>query len=53
LAGHAIEKRRPALADNFFQIFIAPLFLVAEIFFFLGFRKDLEKEIENQSHQHD
>jgi uncharacterized membrane protein YGL010W len=53
LAGHAIEKRRPAFADNFFQIFIAPLFLVAEIFFVLGFRKDLEKEIENQSHQHE
>lgn len=45
-AGHAIEGRRPALADNLFQIFIAPIFLVAELFFALGFRRDVRKKLE-------
>jgi uncharacterized membrane protein YGL010W len=44
LAGHAIEGRRPALADNFLQIFNAPLFLAAEVLFLLGFRQDLREE---------
>jgi uncharacterized membrane protein YGL010W len=41
LAGHAIEGRRPALADNILQIFNAPLFLVVEVLLLLGFRKEL------------
>jgi uncharacterized membrane protein YGL010W len=41
LVGHAIEGRRPALADNLLQIFNAPLFLTAEVAFFLGYRQDL------------
>jgi len=41
LAGHAIEGKRPALADNVMQIFNAPLFLTVEVMFLLGFRKDL------------
>ncbi|HZF20148.1 MAG TPA: Mpo1-like protein, partial [Burkholderiales bacterium] len=45
-AGHAIEGRRPALTDNLFQIFIAPIFLVAELFFALGFRRDVRKKVE-------
>jgi uncharacterized membrane protein YGL010W len=45
-AGHALEGRRPALADNLFQIFIAPIFLVAELFFALGFRRDVRKKVE-------
>lgn len=45
--GHGVwEKRRPALVDNGFQIFIAPMFLVAETFFAAGFRKDLEERVE-------
>jgi uncharacterized membrane protein YGL010W len=43
LAGHAIEGRRPALADNFLQIFNAPLFLTAEVLLLLGFRTDLHE----------
>lgn len=46
LAGHAFEGRRPALADNLFQIFIAPIFLVAELFFALGLKRDVRKKIE-------
>jgi uncharacterized membrane protein YGL010W len=41
LLGHAIEGRRPALADNVLQIFNAPLFLTAEVAFLLGLRQDL------------
>jgi uncharacterized membrane protein YGL010W len=42
LAGHAIEGKRPALADNVMQIFNAPLFLTVEVMLHLGFRKDLQ-----------
>lgn len=38
LIGHAIEGRRPALADNFMQIFNAPLFLTTEVMEGLGYR---------------
>jgi len=48
LAGHALEGRRPALADNLFQIFIAPIFLVAELFFALGLKRDVLKKIETR-----
>ena len=44
LVGHAIEGKRPALADNLLQIFNAPLFLVAEVLFLLGLRQDLREE---------
>ncbi len=47
LLGHGVwEKRRPALADNFTQVFIAPMFLLAETLFAMGLRKDLEERVE-------
>lgn len=48
--GHFIfEKSRPALFDNLFQaVFSAPLFVVADIFFELGFRKDVEQQVKDQ-----
>jgi uncharacterized membrane protein YGL010W len=46
LVGHVIEGRRPALADNVLQIFIAPVFLVAEAFFALGLKRDLRERME-------
>ncbi len=46
LVGHAFEGRKPALADNVFQIFIAPIFLVAEIFFACGLKRDVLKKVE-------
>ncbi len=42
LIGHVFEGRKPALLDNITQIFNAPLFLTAEVLFFLGLRKDLK-----------
>lgn len=41
LVGHAMEGRRPALADNLLQIFNAPLFLTIEVLAALGCREDL------------
>jgi uncharacterized membrane protein YGL010W len=41
LVGHAIEGRRPALVDNLFQVFNAPLFLAVEVLALLGLRRDL------------
>jgi uncharacterized membrane protein YGL010W len=41
LIGHALEGKRPALADNLLQIFNAPLFLTTEVLLLLGFRPDL------------
>ncbi len=45
LVGHAVEGRKPALADNLFQIFVAPIFLVAEVFFALGLKRDVRQKI--------
>jgi uncharacterized membrane protein YGL010W len=46
LVGHVFEGKKPALVDNFFQIFIAPLFLMAEVFFLLGYKKEVLKKME-------
>ena len=45
LVGHGFEGRRPALADNLFQIFVAPIFLCAEIFFALGYKPGLHQAV--------
>jgi uncharacterized membrane protein YGL010W len=46
LAGHGIEGRRPALTDNLFQVIVAPIFLMAEVFFAAGAKKGLQQEVE-------
>jgi uncharacterized membrane protein YGL010W len=48
LVGHVFEGRKPALADNLFQIFVAPIFLVAEAFFALGLKRDVRRKIEER-----
>jgi uncharacterized membrane protein YGL010W len=45
LVGHVFEGRRPALADNLFQIFVAPIFLCAEAFFALGYKPALHSAV--------
>lgn len=40
LVGHVFEGRRPALVDNLFQALIGPMFLMAEVFVWLGLRRD-------------
>jgi uncharacterized membrane protein YGL010W len=46
LVGHALEGRKPALVDNFFHVLIAPLFLMAEVFFALGYKRDVAERVE-------
>ena len=49
LVGHAFEGRKPALADNLFQIFVAPIFLAAEAFFALGYKPQLHQEVQRRA----
>ncbi|MCI0637995.1 MAG: DUF962 domain-containing protein [Gemmataceae bacterium] len=43
LLGHAIEGKKPALTDNFLQVFNAPLFLTVEVLTALGMCKHLNE----------
>jgi uncharacterized membrane protein YGL010W len=48
LIGHVFEGRRPALVDNLVQALMAPLFLIAEVQFALGMRKELFDAVESR-----
>lgn len=50
LVGHVFEGRKPALMVNLFQVFIAPIFLCAEIFFALGYRPELHAAVQERAH---
>jgi len=43
--GHHYEKAKPAFFDDINQLFIGPLFVLAEIYFLLGQGKSLDKNI--------
>ncbi|MET1255654.1 DUF962 domain-containing protein [Aliikangiella maris] len=43
--GHRYEKAKPAFIDDLNQLFIGPLFLMAEIYFMLGWAPELEHKI--------
>ncbi|HEU4351591.1 MAG TPA: Mpo1-like protein [Burkholderiales bacterium] len=49
LVGHVFEGRKPALADNLFQIFVAPIFLAAEVFFALGYKPGLHAAMQERA----
>jgi uncharacterized membrane protein YGL010W len=49
LVGHVFEGRKPALADNLFQIFVAPIFLCAEVFFALGYKPQLHAAMKERA----
>ncbi len=49
LVGHAWEGRKPALVDNFLQIFVAPIFLAAEAFFALGYKPELHAAVQKRA----
>lgn len=49
LIGHVWEGRKPALVDNFFQIFVAPIFLAAEVFFALGYKPALHAAVQKRA----
>lgn len=43
--GHFYEKKKPAFMDDIIGLAIGPLFVLAEMVFMLGFRKDLEQRM--------
>jgi len=49
LWGHVYEGRKPALLDNLFQIFVAPIFLAAEAFFALGYKPRLHEAVRKRA----
>jgi uncharacterized membrane protein YGL010W len=49
LWGHVYEGRKPALVDNLFQIFVAPIFLAAEVFFALGYKPTLHEAVQRRA----
>ena len=51
LWGHVYEGRKPALADNLFQVFVAPIFLAAEAFFALGYKPALHDEVQRRARE--
>jgi uncharacterized membrane protein YGL010W len=51
LWGHVYEGRKPALVDNLFQIFVAPIFLAAEVFFALGYKPQLHAAVQRRALQ--
>lgn len=48
IVGHVFEGRRPALADNIWQIFVAPIFLMAEVFFALGLKPQVRERVHKR-----
>jgi uncharacterized membrane protein YGL010W len=49
LWGHVYEGRKPALVDNLFQVFVAPIFLAAEVFFALGYKPQLHEAVQRRA----
>ena len=49
LWGHVYEGRKPALVDNLFQVFVAPIFLAAEVFFALGYKSGLHQVVQRRA----
>jgi uncharacterized membrane protein YGL010W len=49
LVGHVFEGRKPALVDNLVGIFVAPIFLCAEVFFALGYKPKLHAAAQERA----
>ncbi len=45
LIGHQFEKAKPAFVDDINQLLIGPFFLMAEVYFMLGWEKSLDATI--------
>jgi uncharacterized membrane protein YGL010W len=43
--GHQYEKAKPAFMDDINQLLIGPFFLMAEVYFMMGWERDLEEQI--------
>lgn len=44
--GHIFERRKPAFVDDIMGLAIGPLFVAAEVAFMLGWRRELQADIE-------
>ena len=49
--GHYFEGRKPAFVDDIMGLAVGPLFVVTEVVFMLGLRKELKADVERQSEQ--
>ncbi|MGE8653926.1 MAG: DUF962 domain-containing protein [Acinetobacter gandensis] len=47
--GHFYEKKKPAFMDDVIGLAIGPLFVLAELVFLMGFRKELEQRMLTQA----
>lgn len=47
--GHYFEGRKPAFVDDIIGLVIGPLFVLAEVAFLLGLRRDVEAAIEQKA----
>ncbi|RLV61461.1 DUF962 domain-containing protein [Parashewanella curva] len=47
--GHKFEEMKPAFIDDLSQLFIGPLFLVAEIYFSFGWLNELNQKVSEQA----
>lgn len=45
--GHAVEGKRPALFENLFQVFVAPVFVTVEVLQRAGFYQDVAEATED------
>ena len=52
LIGHRAEGNRPALLTSLFQVVVSPVYLMAELFFALGLKRDLAREIDVRIDHH-
>lgn len=48
-AGHWFEGRKPAFVDDLVGLIIGPLFVVAELGFFLGLRSQVQADVVSRS----
>lgn len=46
--GHYFEGRKPAFVDDLIGLAIGPLFVVAEVLFMLGLRRNLRHQVEDR-----
>lgn len=47
--GHYYEGRKPAFVDDLIGLIVGPLFVVAEVAFFLGLREDVRRAVDERA----
>jgi uncharacterized membrane protein YGL010W len=47
--GHYYEGRKPAFVDDLIGLIVGPLFVVAEVAFFLGLRDEVRRAVEERA----